>query len=374
MKPIRVLQVVRKMDMGGVQSMIMNYYRNIDRSKVQFDFIVQDFNEGFFDKEILEMGSTIYRVSPLSNLVNYYKDLSKVLKNNKYSIIHIHQNFANIHSLLVAFIYRVPNRIAHSHNSFPEISLMRKSVKVVIKHLINRLATHKFACSKVAAEWLYGKKQIKKGNVLIINNAIDIQKFEFNNTLRIKKREELGLANKIIIGHIGYFGEQKNHDFLIDIFSEVNKLKNDTHLLLIGLGVLEKKIIDKVDSLGLTGVASFLGSRPDVNELLSAFDIFIFPSLYEGLPVTIVEAQAAGLKCIISDEVTKEVLLTNLTKYISLKVPAKEWAKEIINEIENNAERKDMSNIIKNKGYDIAYEANKLERIYVEMISHKVGG
>jgi len=363
-EPVRVLHFVQKMDLGGVQSMIMNYYRNIDKRKIQFDFIVQSKEEGFFDEEIISLGGVIHYVKPMKDLFHYCRDINRVLKRCDYKIIHTHHNFANIYCLFFSYLNRVPNRISHSHNSYRESSILRRYIKKVIQILINKFSTHKFACSVVAGNWLYGNKK----NFLIINNAIETEKFRFNSLTRSKKRQELKVSDRIVIGHIGNFSEQKNHEYLIDIFNEIHKLNNTAHLLLIGQGSLENQIKSKVDRLNLNKHVSFLGKRNDVEDLLQAFDIFLFPSLHEGLPVVIVEAQAAGLKCIISDEITKEVAISNLVVFLGLDEISTHWAQIVLMNLKDK-ERSDMSDVIKESGYDIIQQSLILENIYISMLT-----
>lgn len=366
-KPVRVLQIVRKMDMGGVQSMLMNYYRNIDRNRVQFDFLVQSNEDGFYDNEILAMGGIIHRVSPIKNIFSYYNDVNKVLYKNDYRIVHIHENFRNFHGLVLSYLNRVPCRISHSHNSYPEPSFIKRIIKKNISFLINRLSTHKYACSSIAADWLYGKRQRRIGNTAIINNAIDTQKFRFEKMSRLQKREELNLTDKVLIGHIGNFSEQKNHEFLIDIFKEIHLLEEKAHLVLVGEGELTEKVKRKVDLLGLTEHVSFLGKRSDANQLLHAFDIFLFPSLYEGLPVVVVEAQASGLKSVISDKISKEIVISNLVTFVQLDRKPSLWAQVVLNNIDDS-DPLGMSEVIKENGYDIIVESKKLEHTYISML------
>ena len=366
-EPIRVLQVIGRLNMGGVQSMLMNYYRHIDRNVIQFDFVVQDNKPEFFDNEIRELGGKIHPVRPLKKLFAFYIDLARVLKKNDYDIIHIHQNFASVHALIVAFLFSVKKRIVHSHNAYPEKSFIKRMTKKGITSIINVLSTHRFACSKVAAIWLYGVKAVEKNRTKIIHNAISVERFKFNADIRQAKRTELGVTNDFTIGHIGHLSGQKNPVFLIDIFYEISKLKNNVHLLLIGQGPLEQEIKSKVEKLGLNDKVTLLGTRSDVNEMLSAFDAFVFPSLYEGLGIVVVEAQAADLKCFISDKVTHEVALTELVTYIPLDASAKEWAKTILSKADLTDTRKDMTKIIGQSGYDIALEARKLQGQYIKM-------
>jgi glycosyltransferase involved in cell wall biosynthesis len=367
-KPIRVLHVVRKMDFGGVQLMLMNYYRNINRNLVQFDFLVQGNQNSTFDEEIRSLGGKIHNVTSMKdNLIKYNKDVRRILEKNNYEIVHAHQNFANIHSLTQAHKSKIKAIISHSHNAYPEKSVIKQIIKKFIQYRINKISTEKYACSIKAGEWLYGKKQLKKGFVKIINNGIDSEKFKFNKEISDKVRNELKIKNNFVIGHIGNFSNQKNHDFLIDIFNEIYKIKQNAKLVLVGIGELEEVIKKKVRNLGLENQVIFLGKRSDVNSLMQAFDVLVFPSLFEGLPVVLIEAQASGLKSIVSKEITSEVKITELIDYISLAESSKYWAENII-KYDNREERKDTSNLIKDNGYDIREEAKKLEKLYLKMI------
>lgn len=363
-KPIRVLHIVRKMDIGGVQMMLMNYYRNIDRNLVQFDFVVQGEASGYFDDEIVSLGGNIYHVSSIKELPEYYFELYKLLKNNQFDIVHVHHNYANFHGLLIAFFAGVKVRISHSHNTPPENRIIKKVIKRVLRVFINLISTNRFACSKVAFEWLYGSKfKIGNSNDYIINNAIDVSKFMFDEHTREVVRSELDISNDIVIGHIGSFSDQKNHRFIIKIFTEIQRINSNSSLLLVGDGPLKEHIKNEIDKLGLRKKVKFMGNRNDVNKLLQAFDVFIFPSLYEGLGIVLVEAQSSGVICIASDTITKEVALTDLVSYKSLSDDPKEWAEQIINSV-NLKKRIDRSSEIRKNGYDILQESKRLEDIY----------
>lgn len=372
-KIIRVLQVVRKMDMGGVQSMLMNYYRNIDREKVQFDYLVQTSEEGFYDKEIIAMGGHVHRIKPIKNKKSFSKELIAVIKINDYKLVHVHENFRNMYVLFILFINRVPCRISHSHNSYPEKSAIRKFLKKIASFFINIFSTHRYACSNLAADWLYGSNSKKIPKVEIINNAIDTDAFIFNITSRLQKRIELKLTNNIIIGHIGNFSSQKNHNFLIEIFNEIHLIEDRTHLVLVGEGELLEDTRRKVRELKLVEKVSFLGRRSDTNHLFQAFDVFIFPSFYEGLPVVVVEAQASGLKCIISDKISKEIEISKLVYFMKLTDDAATWARLVLDSI-NVQERENMSRIIKENNYDIVLESKKLEKKYIDMYAERTNG
>lgn len=365
-KPIRVLQITATMNMGGIENFLMNLYRNINREKIQFDFVVNDNGkEEIFEKEIKALGGRVYKIPAVikKGHFSYIRALKKIYKTENYKIIHSHYNAMTGFILREAKKCGIKNRIAHSHIA-PDKNFKYKGLlglyKKYSKSLINKSSTLRVACSKEAGEWLYGKEKF-----LIINNSIITRNYIFNKELRKLKREELNIKEEeIIVGHIGRFYLQKNHEFIIDIFNELIKLNSNYKLILVGEGELKKEIEEKVKNMNIEERVLFLGIRRDVNELLQAFDLFLFPSLYEGLPVTMVEVQASGLRSFISDTISKEVdLECNLVKWLSLNQSAKEWA----DYIDKNKIYKRESTVdkIKQVGYDIEESAKKIEKLYL---------
>lgn len=365
-EPIRILQITGGMNMGGIENFIMNIYRNIDRGKVQFDFLVHQEEKQVFEDEILALGGKVFRVSNLSKVghFGYIKELKKFFnKYKEYNIVHSHYNTISGIILREAKRCEITNRIAHSHTSYPKYRLIEKIYKEYSKSLIKNSVTKKFACSKKAGEWLFGKNADFK----VINNGINPQEYIFNNKKRTEIRNQLNIKeDEIVIGHIGRFSNEKNHRFLIDIFNELLKLNLKYRLVLVGDGDTKQEIEKKVKNLKLEEKVKFLGIRKDVSNILQALDIFILPSIFEGLPVTLVEAQGAGLKCFISDSVTHEIDLDcGLTEFISLDKTAKEWA-EIIDK-NREYERKDTTEALRKSGYDMTKNAKELEKMYIEL-------
>lgn len=365
-KEIRVLQILGGLNMGGIENFIMNIYRNIDKNKVQFDFLIHQEEEQIFEEEIKKLGGNVYRISSIKKVgyFKYKKELRKFLKKNRYKIVHSHYNELSGLILKVAKKCGIRNRIAHSHIAYPSFST--KLLEIVSKYLrmlLKEKQIIKFACSQKAGEWLYEKKS----NFKIVNNGIEPLKYKFSIEKRNQIRKVLSLKEEeIAIGHIGRLTNQKNHKFLIEIFNELLKLNLNYKLFLIGNGELEKNIRKQVKDLNLENRVILLGVRKNVNELLQAFDLFIFPSLYEGLPVTLVEAQGAGLKCFISDSVTKEIdLECGLTEFISLNKSAQEWA-EIIDD-NKEYKRKNTIEALRKHGYDMTQNAKELENLYIEL-------
>ncbi|WAA12116.1 glycosyltransferase family 1 protein [Fervidibacillus halotolerans] len=368
-EPIRILHVFAQMNRGGAETMIMNMYRHIDRSKIQFDFVVHTEEHCAYDKEIYELGGRIFRVPRYTgkNHLNYKKSWNQFFKMHpEYKIIHGHvRSTASIY-LKIAKKYGVIT-IAHSHSTSSGSGLSA-IVKNILQYPIRYIADYLFACSKDAGEWLYGKRACKKNNFYILKNAIDTKQYVFNESIRNIKRKEFKIENKFVIGHVGRFNIPKNHSLLIDIFKKVHDKNQNTVLMLVGDGELRPIIEKKVNELGLSDYVIFTGVRSDIPELLQATDVFVFPSLYEGLPVTLVEAQAAGLPCIISDTITDEVKITNLVEKLPLNLSAKEWAEKVLKYM-NVYERKNTFEEIKTGGYDVNETAKWLEDFYAKNIN-----
>ena len=364
-EPIRIAQIIGKWLGGGVESVVMNYYRHIDRTKIQFDFICDEDSTNIPYDEIKKLGGKIILVPPYQKVFEYQKDLIKIFKDNNYKIVHSHLNTLSVFPLRAAKKAGVPVRIAHSHSTTNKKEWKKNLVKQVLRPFSKVYATNYMCCSELAGRWLFGNKEYDKGNVYLLNNAIDLDKFKYDEKIRKEKRKELNIKDDtLVIGHIGRFVEQKNHKFLIDIFNEVHKQNNNSLLILVGQGPLMEEIKEKVKKLGLEDCVKFLGQRNDVNELYQVFDVFCLPSLYEGLPVVGIEAQATGLLCVLSDDMTKETKVLNETEFLSLKQSADIWAKIILNKQlilldKNNTAKKKIA-----VGYDINNESFKLEKIY----------
>lgn len=365
-EPIRIAQIVGKWLGGGVEAVVMNYYRHIDRSKIQFDFICDSDSTNIPYEEIKSLGGKVILVPPYQKINKYIKELTKVLKDGNYKIVHSHLNTLSIFPLYCAKKAKVPVRIAHSHSTTNKAEWKKNLMKQILRPFSKVFATDYFCCSELAGRWLFGNKEYDKGNVYLLNNAIDLGKFTYNEKIRKEKRKELKIDNDtLVVGHIGRFVAQKNHTFLIDIFNEIHKKNDNTLLLLAGQGPLEQVIQEKVNKLGLTNNVKFLGQRNDVNELYQAFDIFLLPSLYEGLPVVGVEAQASGLLCVLSDAMTKETKVLNNTIFMSLNENPKKWADKII----ENSKKYNRINAqeITKKGFNIEKEVKKLEINYIKI-------
>lgn len=355
---IRVLQVVGSLGYAGVEAVVMNYYRNIDTEQVQFDFISCSPNKQRYDDEIINLGGNIYRCPARSRKpFSYMRELKKIISENKYDIVHIHQNSASIAmDAIVAKSCGVKTIIGHSHNTRCNVLYQH----YLFKPVVNVFLTHRFACSNEAGRWIFGKRN----DVEVFNNAIDAGKYQYKESIRNEYRKKLGLENDFVVGFVGRLHEQKNLYRFMDICREVKVRKSNAKFVLIGEGPQEIELKAYSTKLGIESDTVFLGQRDDVPNVMMAFDIFLFPSSYEGLGLVAIEAQATGLSCVVSDEVPAP----NLTGYevkLSLDESDEVWADNIINNKSLEKRKKATAYIIAG-GYDIKTEAGKLQNFYLE--------
>lgn len=360
---IRILQSVNIMNRAGLETMLMNYYRNIDRNKIQFDFLTHRPEKGDYDDEIESMGGKVYHAPRLlpHNFLKYKRFMKDFYKAHpEYKIIHSHIDTMSYFPLKEAKKNKIPIRIAHSHTS-----KLDKDIKFIIKYWaklnIKKVANVFCGCGKKACKFLF-----KNDDATLINNAIDTEKFKFDENIRNAKRKELGIDNNtFVIGHVGRFVYIKNQLFLVEIFRDFLKYNSNSKLLLIGSGPDEKKIIKKINKYKLNDKVILLKNRNDVNELYQVMDFFVMPSLFEGLPLVAIEAQCNGLNSILSDRISKEVLITKNIKMRKLISPSPEWAADIF--ITGNTRNKESVKEIVEHGYDIRNESKKLEDFYIRL-------
>ncbi|MEI6290838.1 MAG: glycosyltransferase [Chloroflexota bacterium] len=336
--PIRVLHVVHQMNRAGTETLLMHIYRKIDRSRVQFDFLVHTDLPGQYDDEILQLGGKIIIISqsPSQNYLKYKQKLRNIfLEHGPYQCIHSHLLLLSGIIFETAHQSHIPLLVVHSHLStdIKRNSIYRRVYGYYMRTLIARFATHMIAVSKSSGEWLFGSNWLHDSRSKIIHNAMDLEPFRKLNPDRTKLREILGLPiNGIIIGHIGRFVEQKNHRKVIEIFGTFEKDLPSAHLLLIGEGPLESEVKLMITSYGLEDKVLMLGVRKDIPELMNIFDLFLFPSLHEGLGIVLIEAQAAGVPCLTSDTIPPEADLgLGLMKQMPLDATADDWASAAIN-------------------------------------------
>jgi putative glycosyltransferase len=350
------------MDRGGVSTFMMNVYEKMHSEKIQIDFLVHTLSTGVRDEDILNLGGKIYRVpargkNPLQN----YRQIKQIMLNGKYDVVHAHADAGNSTILSIAKKCNIPIRISHCHNTnYTNKSLLKRFLNDQFKKQIPKYATHLWACSEKAGEWLYGNHSFE-----VIPNAIDVQKFIYSPQLSKDLRKELNLENKFVIGHVGRFDYQKNHDFLLKVFVEVVNEREDAHLVLIGKGGLEEAIKKQANQLGILDKISFLGESSNVNKLINVFDVGVFPSLFEGFSIAMVEMQVNGLPLVVSDNVPNEINLTDNIRFLSLDETIKYWCKTIL---ETKGRDNGAVDKIIAKGYNLSDMVNKLTKTYERIV------
>lgn len=360
---IRILQVVNIMDRAGLETMIMNYYRNIDKTKIQFDFLTHRPEDGAYDEEIKKMGGRIYKAPRLmpNNFIKYFKYMKSFFKEHpEYKIVHSHIDAMSYLPLKAAKKNNVPIRIAHSHSSKLDKDY-KYILKLIFKKNILKVATHNFACSNLAGKFLFKNKKY-----ILLKNAICLDDFKYNAKIRDKIRNGMSISKEaLVIGHVGRFCYIKNQLFLVDIFNEIHKEVPNSYLLLIGKGPDLEKIKQKITKYNLDKNVILLIDRNDVNELYQAMDIFVMPSLFEGLPVVGVEAQANGLPCLFSNKISEEILITNNSEQMKLNNDVIEWKNKILSI--NTNRNKNAIKEMQEAGYDIKSSVKKLEKKYIDL-------
>lgn len=376
MKKIKVLEIGgTNFGKGGISVAVWNFYSNFDHDKVLVDFFGADTSdEKKYADYINNHGGKIYdfplSANQLIKQFNKYRYARKIAKYNEYDCIHIHASDAyNVYLYYLAVNSFCKNIIVHSHTSAIEnnsnkvLIIIKKILHTIAQKIMKNKRITKVACSNIAGKWLFNSDRF-----IIVNNGIETSKFRFDKNVREKVRSKLTVENKFVIGNIARFSYEKNHDFLIDVFNEIYKQNINAVLLLVGNGSLEKEVREKVHKLNLDNSVIFYGTTTKANELYQAMDCFVLPSHYEGMPIVSVEAQAAGLKILFSDTITKETHFTDLAEYMSLSEPVNKWADKILS-YNNGYERRDMTEQIKKAGYDIIQSAKQLEDIYTSFAS-----
>lgn len=366
-EPVRVLHMLYSMNRGGAETFIMNYYRKVEREKLQFDFLISSPDKCDYEDEILKMGGRIFRVPILSkNPFLYIIEVNSFFKKHKeYEIIHAHTSAKNAIPLYLAKRNNIRHRICHSHMTKNDKGI-NGFIKNMLKPFVKYVSTDFVACGKEAGIWLYGQK-FYNNHGMLLRNVIDAEKYRYNVHNRRCLREQNKWTDKIIIGNIARFDIPKNHEYLIDIFFSIKKRKSDAILVLVGDGPLRESIVKKVETLGLSESVFFTGVVDNVQDYMQAIDAFLLPSLYEGLPLTLIEAQSAGLRCFTSkDVVTNESNISGLVEFISLADNSEQWAEKILSFMPY--QRQDMYQVIIDSGYDVISAAIFLQNFYLSKL------
>ena len=322
-EPIRVCQVIGNMTGGGVEHVVMNYAKHVDHYRVLFDYVITE-NSTVVPRDEMEAdGGRVFVVPPYKNLPAFDGALYELFKtHHEWKIVHSHMNALSVFPLRQAKKAGVPVRIAHSHSAFGRGEPVRNAAKIILKHFANIYPTQRFACSKCAGDWLFGEGSPYE----FVSNAIELDRFFFSAEVRAQVRADLGIADgEFVVGHVGRFIQTKNQDFLVDAFAQLLEQRPDSVLCFAGTGETENAVENLAAERGIADHVRFLGQRDDANRLYQAFDAFTLPSLYEGLGLVGVEAQAAGLPCVLSDRITHEVDLTRTCEFVPIDDPQR-WA------------------------------------------------
>lgn len=357
-EPIRVAQVVNRMDSGGIEMVLMNYYRFMDHKRVQFDFYYAE-DSSFVQKNEMQMlGAGIYPIPSYSKPFAFHHALYCAFKEKNYQIVHVHLNTMSVFALFAAWRAKVPIRICHNHSTAHWSEGKVTLLKYLLRPLNRVFANRYFACGNVAGRWFYGKRCMDSGKVTVIPNAIETKRFMYDPDARSRLRQELGIDERtFIVGHVGRFKHQKNHRYLLSVFRDVLYQKPDSVLLLVGNGGKQAEILRLAHDMGIASRVVFAGVRNDVDKLYSVMDVFCLPSYYEGMPIVAWEAQCNGLPCLLSDKVTKEAILGQNAYQIQLSRKDL-WVKTILQVKRGCSEA--------SKLIDLSVHYKTLEALYLE--------
>lgn len=365
-EPIHVLHVTTRLSAGGVQSFLINYAEHMDNKKIVFDVAVQSTEPQRYDCVIKSMGGRIFYVRPMTtSKMGFFLDIYRICKENpELKTIHAHLNYRNFIPLLAAKCAKVPVRISHSHSAYEAKSKMKKVARWIYQAFLPTFASEYWGCSKKANEWLYGKN---RRNMVVVHNAIDAVAYRFSYSIRESERTQLRLEDKdIAIAHVGTFGEAKNHIFMLRMFASYLKKHENARLILCGDGSNREKIEKEISTLHIEKHVNLLGMISNVRDILMAADVFILPSLFEGLPLSVVEAQASGVACVVSNAVPLEAIFAP-NSVICDGFDIDTWISKIDDVRAINCNRVEAYKLTEEAGYDIISEAKKLKERYVEL-------
>ncbi|MFR9500378.1 MAG: glycosyltransferase [Rikenellaceae bacterium] len=377
MKKLKVLFFVDRLRHGGIQTLFYEIIKNLTSVNMTIDVLILDDGQVYpLEQKLRDLGVQLYQLkgvwmrTPL-DFLRYFAAVDNFFEeHNDYDVVHMHSGSKNYYILEAAAKHGVDVRVAHSHNTdFQSKNPLSKLLGDLMKRPLNKFATHKCGCSREACEWLFGGGSVERGEAQVVLNGVDSSLFAYNESTRIRIRQELNLDDKFVVGHVGRFENQKNHLFLIDIFKKIVAKRENSLLLLVGSGSLQPILEARVAELGLSEKVIFLGFRADRENILQAMDSFVFPSLYEGLPVTLVEAQISGLPLFVSSNVTQDLATLPKINYLPLSLSADHWADAILSSADY--QRRDMSCEVKNVGFEVSTMVDNLYKMYVTQRAKK---
>ena len=366
---IRIASIIGKMDSGGKKNLVMEYYRHIDREKIQFDFICDSDSQAIPDEEIESMGGRVYRIPPYQHIFANMREMRRICKANNYPAMHAWNSTMNLFPMFVAKSVGIPVRISESLSMAHEGD-WKTIIKKILRPMSKLFATHYLACGVDCGRWQFGDRLFDAGKVDVFKTVINTEFNAYDEEVRNNTRKSFGWEDKIVIGHIGRFTAQKNSVHLIEIFAAIAKKEPKAVLCLIGDGELKDQMMAKIRELDIEKQVDYLGRREDIQQFYNAMDCFLLPSLYEGLPVVGLEAESAGLPMFFSTEVTREANACELGHFIDLSASEDEWANEILAAVKENMPiRRSHAKEVAEAGFDSAAEAMRLQQYYLNAIN-----
>lgn len=360
-EPLRVAQIMGKLWAGGVENVVFNYYRAIDKTKIQFDFYYDADSTVEPPQDLIDAGARFIKIPPYQQLPQYLNTLRNNFKANNYKIVHSHINTLSVFPLYMAWKCGIPVRIAHNHSVPSGKEIKRDLLKQVLRRFSRIFPTDYFACSERAGRWMFGDKLMKANRVFVMRNAIDFDKFRADSTKSQELKETLKIENKTVIGHVGRFTFAKNHMFLLDLFKQYSNERDNAALLLVGDGELHNEIVNKINELHIVDKAVMVGKVSNPNEYYGIIDVLILPSVFEGLPLTVIEAQCSGVPVVMSDVVSDEAIISDSVAKLSLSSGMDNWIEHI-----DTYKGKKVTLNSNAVNYDIKEQVHKLEDWYLE--------
>lgn len=363
---MKIVHIVGKLKKAGVEAVVFTYLRNMDLDGMSVDVLYDADSTVEPPCDLAEKGIRFIEIPPYQKVFSYMSAIKRLCRENKYDIIHTHMNVLSVFSLFAAKCAGVPHRICHNHSTTSKYEKKKDLMKKVLKPTAKIFATDYAACSELSARWMYGDRRVDSGLVTVFNNAIDLDRYIYSEESAVQMKKELGVENCFLIGHVGRFMDQKNHTFLIDIFAHICKIKEDARLILIGDGENLEAIKDKIYTLGIEDKVIFKGIVSDVERYYCAMDVFLLPSLYEGLPVVALEAQATGLPCVISDSVTSECAVIPEVAFLPVNKECEKWAEAVINS--KTEDRYGCNRIFRDGKFNIVNSAYQMREYYNKLM------
>lgn len=368
---IKVAYILGKLHSGGKKNLVMEYFRHINRDEVRIDFICDSDSNSIPEDEVKQLGGKVFRITPYEHIFKNMREMRKIFEEEKYDVVHAWNSMMNVFPMIIARNTGVKVRISESL-SMANKHESKTFIKYALRPFSNVAANYYMACGEDCGVFQFGRKALEQGKISIFKTVINVKENAYNQELRVATRNKFKWDDKVVYGFIGRFVPQKNPLFIIDIFNEIQKIQDNAHLVLIGFGDLEKKMSERISMYGIENKVENLGRREDIKQFYNAFDAFLLPSLYEGLPVVGLEAQSGGLPIFFSTEITPEAKACEMAHFIPLSTPASEWAKKIIGVVSQNIpKRKSYVDEVIAAGFDSDSESKRLQKFYMDAINEQ---